>query len=154
MSQLIDLFEYTGWANGLVLDATSRMSDDQLAAPMPELGGSVLELLDHTALVEQAFLALMTGSERPPRGDRNYEQVRAAFAASAAGYAAALPDLERRREEHFTVPWFEREFTIEQGLLHVVTHSVQHRAGICAGIHRAGLESPGLDYIMWMSSYR
>ena len=154
MSQFADLFEYNRWANGLVLEAADRMTTDQLAAEMPELGGSTLELLDHTARVEQAFLALMTGGDRPARADRTYAQVLEGFAASAAGYAAALPDLERRLGERFTVPWFERDFTIEQALLQVTTHSVQHRAGICAGIFRAGLEAPGLDYIMWLREFR
>ena len=76
------------------------------------------------------------------------------FAASASGYAAALPDLEARAGERFTVPWFGREFTFEQALSQVATHSVQHRAGICAGIFRAGLEAPGLDYIMWLAEFR
>ena len=147
-------FAYNRWANERVLAATDQMSAEQLAAEMPELGGSTLELLDHAARVEQAFLALMTGTELPPRVVRTYEEVRAGFAASASGYAAALPDLEARAGERFTVPWFGREFTFEQALSQVATHSVQHRAGICAGIFRAGLEAPGLDYIMWLAEFR
>ncbi len=154
MTHFSDLFEYNEWANGLVLAATDQMTPEQRAAPMPELGGSVLELLDHTARVEQAFLALMTGGDRPPRADRAYPEVKDAFAASAAGYRAALSGLEARLGEKFFVPWFEREFTVEQGLTQVATHSVQHRAGICAGIFRAGIEPPGLDYIMWLRTFR
>ena len=154
MSNFADLYEYNEWANSLVLAATDQLAAEQLAAEMAELGGSVLELLDHTARVEQAFLALMTGGERPPRVDRSYAEVKSAFAASVAGYRAALPGLESRLGERFLVPWFEREFTIEQALTQVATHSVQHRAGICAGIFRAGIEPPGLDYIMWLSRFR
>lgn len=154
MTGLTDLFEYNEWANGLVVAATDQMTEAQLSAEMPELGGSVLELLDHTARVEQAFLALMTGGERPPRGDRPYSDVKDALAATDAGYRAAMSELESRLGDRFLVPWFEREFTIEQGLNQVATHSVQHRAGICAGIFRAGLQPPGLDYIMWLSKFR
>lgn len=154
MPGFADLFEYNEWANGLVLAATDQMTNEQLTAEMAELGGSVLELLDHAARVEEAFLALMTGGSRPGRGERPYSEVKAAFAATAAGYRAALPGLESRLGERFLVPWFQREFTIEQGLAQVATHSVQHRAGICAGIFRAGLEPPGLDYIMWLSKFR
>lgn len=153
MSHFADLFEYNAWANRQVFALTDQMTDEQRAAEMPELGGSVLELLDHTIRVEQAFLALMTGGERPDRG-RPYSQVREALASSIAGYSDALPALERRIADRFAVPWFEREFTIEQALLQVATHSVQHRAGICAGIYRAGLEPPGLDYIMWLKQFR
>lgn len=154
MSQFRDLYEYNEWANGLVLTATDQLSPEQLAAEMPELGGSVLQLLDHTARVEQAFLALMTGGERPDRRDRSYVEVKAALRTAAAGYRSALPQLAGRLNDRFVVPWFEREFTIEQGLTQVATHSVQHRAGICAGIFRAGIEPPGLDYIMWLTQFR
>lgn len=154
MSQFADLFEYNRWANALVLEATDRMTEEQRAAEMPELGGSVLYLLDHLARVEEGFLILMTGGERPGREARTYAQVRDAYSANAAAYAAALPGLEQRLAERFSVPWFQREFTIEQALLQVTTHSVQHRAGICAGIYRAGLEAPGLDYIMWLANFR
>jgi hypothetical protein len=36
----------------------------------------------------------------------------------------------------------------------VATHSVQHRAGVCAGIARAGREAPNLDYIIWLNEFR
>jgi uncharacterized damage-inducible protein DinB len=122
---------------------------------MVELGGSVLYLLDHLASVEAAFLGLMTASGSRPSGDpRPYAEIRALFAANSAGYQAALRHLLPRIEERFEVPWFGRSFTIEQGLLHVATHSVQHRAGVAAGIARAGAEAPGLDYIMWLSRHR
>ena len=154
MSQFTDLFQYNRWANGRVLECADRMTEEHRKAPMPELGGSVLALLDHTARVEQSFLAVMTGGERPARVERTYDEVKAAFEAAATGYEAALPGLESRLGERFQVPWFGREFTIEQGLTQVATHSVQHRAGMCAGIYRAGIEPPGLDYIMWLNEFR
>ncbi len=154
MMQFGDLFEYNLWANETILAAT-----DQLAAgldtPMPELGGSALHLLDHLALVEAAFLALMSGDGRPPReNDRPYVEVRKALKAVDAGFIAAIPNLEKRLAESFEVPWFGRTFTIEQGLTQVATHSVQHRAGIAAGIARAGGTVEDLDYIMWLYAKR
>lgn len=154
MTNFADLFEYTAWANAQVLAVTDGMTEAELAAEMKELGGSTLGLLDHTAQVEAAFLALTTGRERPPRQDRPYAAVKELLEANAAGYREALPDLEARLQEPVEVPWFRRSFTIEQCLTQVATHSVQHRAGICAGIARAGREAPGLDYIMWLAKYR
>ncbi len=73
------------------------------------------------------------------------------FGRLAAEWATALPGLEKRLTEKFLVPWFGKEMRVEQGLMQAMTHSVQHRAGICAGIARAGLDAPNLDYIFWVT---
>jgi uncharacterized damage-inducible protein DinB len=154
MTSFGDLFEYNTWANEQLLALTDQLSTAELEAPMPELGGSVLELLAHASLVEAAFLGLMTGAGRPPSRERGYADIRETYRTTAKGFGDALPDLEARLSQTFEVPWFGRAFTIEQGLLQVTTHSVQHRAGIAAGIARSGREAPNLDYIIWLSKHR
>jgi uncharacterized damage-inducible protein DinB len=155
MMQYGDLFEYNAWANAAVLAAMDQMNDEQLRTEMPELGGSALGLLEHTAQVEAAFLWLLTGEARPERrAGMAYSDVRALLTATDAAFQAALPALERRLADPVEVPWFRRSFEIGQALLQVPTHSVQHRAGVCAGIGRAGLQAPGLDYIMWLNAHR
>ena len=155
MSYFRDLFEYNLWANEIILAATGELTPEALATPMPDLGGTPLELLDHMAVVQSAFLGLMTGAGRPPRtGDRPYIEVRDALRSSSDGFIAALPKLEPRLAETFEVPWFGRSFTIEQGLTQVATHSVQHRAGVAAGVAHAGGAVENLDYIAWLSKHR
>ena len=150
-----DLFEYNAWANAAVVAMMDLMSDGQLQAEMPELGGSALGLLEHTAQVQAAFLGLLTNSGRPERREgMAYGEVRALLTATDAGFLAALPGLEPRLAEQVEVPWFRRSFPAGQLLVQVATHSVQHRAGVCAGIGRAGLQAPGLDYIMWLNAHR
>ena len=154
MTYLHDLFEYNRWANELVLAATDQLSPEALAVEMPNLGGSALGLLEHTSRVEAAFLGLMTRLGEPRPRPEGYAAVRALFASNSDGFQEALPALEARLQEQLEVPWFERSFTIEQLLTQVATHSVQHRAGICAGIALAGGTAPGLDYIMWLNENR
>lgn len=96
----------------------------------------------------------MTGSSERPARVTDYPPIRERIEANSAGYLAAMPNLSGRLSERFHVPWFGREFTIERGLLQVATHSVQHRAGICAGIARAGRKAPDLDYIQWLNTHR
>ena len=154
MTHFDDLFDYNAWANAQVLAVTDQMSEEQLEREMPELGGSALGLLDHLAQVEAAFLAVMSGRERAARTTRPYAAVRTALEANAEGYRAAMPGFLERLDERFELTWFGRSFTIEQGLLQVATHSVQPRAGICAGIALAGKEAPLLDYIAWCAQFR
>jgi uncharacterized damage-inducible protein DinB len=122
---------------------------------MPELGGSALDLLQHYALVETAFLGLVSGEEiRRPKEDWTYEEIRDLLGRTAAGFRQRMPSFVTRLEDTVHVPWFGRTFTVEQVLQQVVTHSVQHRAGVCAGMARAGKEAPDLDYIVWLSQFR
>ncbi len=155
MSRFTDLFEYNRWANNLVLEATSQMSAESLSAPMPELGGSTLGLLEHLAQVQSNFLGIMTGAGRPPREDgRSHDQIAALLRQTDEGFLSALSAFETSLEGRFELPWFGRSFTVEQGLTQVATHSVQHRAGISAGIARAGLTPANLDYIIWCAENR
>lgn len=155
MSAFSELFEYNRWANSLVLEATAQMSAEALAAPMPELGGSTLGLLEHLAQVQANFLGIMTGAGRPPRDEgRGFDQIAALVRSTDDGFLAALPALEARLQDQFELPWFGRSFTVEQGLTQVATHSVQHRAGISAGIARSGLKPADLDYIIWCAENR
>ena len=155
MSAFSELFEYNRWANSLVLDAMAELPADARSAPMPELGGPALGLLEHLAQVQANFLGIMTGAGRPPREDgRNFELIAALVRSTDDGFLAALPALETRLQDEFELPWFGRSFTVEQGLTQVATHSVQHRAGISAGIARAGLKPADLDYIIWCAQAR
>lgn len=155
MSQFTDLFEYNRWANALVLEATGRMSPEALAAPMPELGGSTFGLLEHLERVQANFFGMLTGSGRPPHVEgRTYEQVAAALRQSDDDFLAAIPSFEDRLDDLVEVAWFKRSFGVGQCLVQVATHSVQHRAGISAGIARGGIEPKNLDYIIWLSEFR
>ena len=155
MSLFDDLFEYNDWANNQLLAVTDELTPEQLEAPMPELGGSALGLFTHLALVETAFLGRMRGEElRRPKDDWTYVEVRELLATTAEGFRRELPALTARLADTFSLPWFGRSFTIEQGVLQVTTHSVQHRAGIAAGIARAGRDAPTLDFIIWLNEFR
>lgn len=155
MSQFTDLFEYNRWANELVLEGTGQLSPEALAAPMPELGGSTFGLLEHLERVQANFFGILSGAGRPPRPEgRTYEQVAAALRKADEDYVATIPFFERRLAEVVEIAWFERSFSVEQCLVQVATHSVQHRAGISAGIARGGVKPRDLDYIIWLNEFR
>ena len=131
MSLFDDLFEHNDWANQQLLAVTDELTQEQLDALMPELGGSVLGLLTHTALVETAFLGLVSWEQiLRPKEDWAHAEIRELFGTTAEGYRRELSKLMNRLADNVEVPWFGRSFTIEQALVQVATHSVQHRAGV------------------------
>jgi uncharacterized damage-inducible protein DinB len=154
VSLFTELFEYNAWANERVTAFCDGLHEEAFVAPREDLGGSLLDLLNHTVQVERVFLAMMTGGQPERPEPMGFSELRELWPNIAAGYRAALPSLESRRAERFFVPWFEREFTVEQGLVQVATHSVQHRAGIAAILSQAGHPAPNLDYIAWLAEAR
>lgn len=150
-----DLLEYNAWANTAVLSVLDRLSEEELKREMPELGGSTLNLLEHIQAVEANFLATINGQPRPPRGNApTYHDIRAMLCETDAAYLAQVDSLAARQHDSFEVAWFQRSFEVGQALVQVVTHSIQHRAALCAGIALAGWDAPGLDYIHWLSEFR
>ena len=150
-----DLFEYNAWANNACVEVLDRLTPEQLRHEMPELGGDTLELLEHIERVEVNFLAAVNNEPRPPRPDgRTYEQIRAALLEVDSAFVAAVDALAARERDTFELAWFGRKFEVGQALLQVATHSVQHRAAVCAGMALAGHDAPNLDYIFWLNQFR
>ncbi|MGH2610834.1 MAG: DinB family protein [Tepidiformaceae bacterium] len=150
MRLLSDAFEYNGWA-------TRQLGEVCRGVPVAQLTGKeewqyqpISGLWRHIVQVERAYLRLMGVTELTEPGDDlesllgASERARAAYVAFAAGLD------EGGMERTFNVPWFERDFTVGDGLFQVVAHSIEHRADIAHFLSRLGYETPGIDYVMWV----
>jgi len=150
MSTIASLYEYNAWANERVMQVAEQVSSEQLAGPVEGMYGSILDTAAHLLGVEENFLLLMSGGEtkRPDKPD--IPTIRQRLAASGAGFDRFIANLKGDElARRFTVPWFKRQFTIEDGLVQVCIHSTEHRADLCAALTRAGLKTPPIDYIAW-----
>jgi uncharacterized damage-inducible protein DinB len=148
---LAELLAYNAWANERVLEACRGLSAEQLQAPQGDMYGPVLDTLRHILEVEAGYLALIAGAGRPPPAAEGLAALTDQSKSVAVGYerllgSAGASGLERR----FSIPWFEREVTVEQGLAQVVTHSLQHRADVAGALTRAGIEPPPLDFVLFV----
>lgn len=145
------MFRYNAWANERILGAAAQLSQEQASAPVAGIYGSVLETARHMLGVERVYLELM-GGDAPafPEGldAVGLNETAAALGCAYQAFIAGLsnPDLGRR----FRVPWFDREFTVGDGLIQVATHSIEHRADLASAISRLGATTPPLDYIFWV----
>ncbi len=154
MTSFNDLFCYNDSANEAVFGLVGQLDDRARDEDHAEIGGSAAGLLHHLTRVERAFFQITTGAQLMRPGERTFEQTLSDWEAERHDFRDALPGLIGRLEEQVEVPWFKRSFTVEQALMQVVTHSVQHRAGIATILGRNGVEVPNLDYIAWLREFR
>jgi uncharacterized damage-inducible protein DinB len=150
MKLLGDAFEYNAWATLQLGGVCRRLSAPQLTGQQEWQYRSILGLWQHIDEVERGYLRLMGAATLPEPGASldGYLDSAGACGAAFASFAAGLDDAALGRM--FTVPWFERDFTVADGLFQVVTHSIQHRADIAHFLSRLGYDTPAIDYIAWI----
>lgn len=150
MSIFTSVYRYNGWAHDQVMGVAEQLDPTQLRGPVEGMYGSILDTAAHMLGVEENFLLLVSGKEAKYPDKPDVRTIRHRLAANSLGFEDFVAnltseDLTRR----FVVPWFKREFTVEDGLLQAIVHSTEHRADLCGALTRAGLKTPPIDYIAW-----
>lgn len=141
------LHEYNRWADQRLLETLRTLPLTALAEERAGMYDSILGVLAHIAQVQIGYVGLMTAAERRLVERDSIEEIAAIMERAGAGLVElAGGDLERS----FHIPWFERDFTVAQGLRQVLTHSIHHRADINGWLPGFGVESLELDYIDWV----
>jgi uncharacterized damage-inducible protein DinB len=150
MNLFSNAFRYNAWANARLGEVCQQLTPEQLNAPIEGMYGSTLATLEHLATVECAYFQLMGIGEVRGR-PTGLETVLAELARVGATYAAFAEALdEAGMARRFLVPWFEREFSVQDGLFQVLIHSTEHRADIASALTRFGLKTPPIDYVIWV----
>lgn len=150
MKLLTDAFEYNDWATQQLGGVCQGAKPEELTTKEEWQYEPILDLFSHINQVERAYLRLMGAEEAPePGGDLD------SFLRSAPivrdNYARFTTSInEAKMERMFEIPWFERSFTVRDGLFQVLAHSIEHRADIAHFLSRLGYETPPIDYIAWV----
>jgi uncharacterized damage-inducible protein DinB len=150
MKLLRDAFEYNGWATRQLGGVCRTVPPAQLTAKEDWQYQPINELWWHIAQVERGYLALMgvTQLEEP---DAGLDSLLTAMEQGTDAYREFADSLDSAAMERlFTVPWFERDFTVADGLFQVLAHSIEHRADIAHFLSRLGYETPPIDYVIWI----
>src|SRR3954454_4611741 len=150
MRLLHNAFNYDAWATDRLLGITATLDETRLNQKVEGMFGSLLDTLRHQLQVSYAYHHLMFG-ELPGRDLKQAAlpelvEVAAVLGDAYAKSTASLTEADLTRR--FNVPWFERDFNVEDGLFQVATHSIEHRADIASALSRFGLETPPIDYVM------
>ncbi len=149
IDQVRAAFEYNEWANYKVLDATGKLTSEQLTGEPGGSRGALSDNLMHLVTTEMAWAAMISGTDlvppqpEPNRGiaetlrelfGRSHARLREITAGLTEESLAEVVRMERGSETHGYPRW--------QLLLHVANHGTQHRAEI--GVALLALDaSPG-----------
>jgi uncharacterized damage-inducible protein DinB len=147
---LLTLCGYNVYANQLVWDIASRLSEDELTRPASPSHESVLKMLEHMLTVEAVFLARcqdvrIDRPDLPTLADliRYWAEIEQATQAFIA--AQTEDDLKRPVVALSTQPL---QLPIWQLLLQAFTHSTHHRGELSIVLTELGYPLPTLDIIV------
>jgi uncharacterized damage-inducible protein DinB len=138
------MFAHMEWADVRALDAMRR-------APTPP--GRSVELFAHILGADLNWLARIQGATPrapiwPSPGVDDDSVLMAETHTAWNAYLATLTDAELARSVHYTnSAGLEFDSTVEDILLQVLLHAMNHRGQVSAQLRAAGFEPNGTDYI-------
>ncbi len=149
-----NLYEYNEWANGRLLEAASKLSEEELAREMGASYGSVQGSLGHLAGAQIVWLARWSEGTNPPLAQpqslRGLAPVRSALERSHEGlrrFVASLSEADVERVVAYTDSrGVARERPLWQLIAHVVNHGTQHRSEAAMLLAALGSSPGDLDY--------
>jgi len=143
---IIRLFEHNNWANLRILEACSKLTEEQLdAEPQSVTKGSIRETMLHLAGSQAGYLSLLT----LPTEDRHHKplqftDLQESLLVSGEGLlmiaqgereplAAKLQTLNGYQVE----PWVV--------MVQIINHAHEHREQICSMVNALGVTPPDMD---------
>ena len=158
--ELATLFDYMYWANRRILDTAARLTNAQFTLPSVIVGRDLRGTLVHTLDTEYSWRLRLQG-----RPEQEWEK---ALVLSDYRNVAALADHWSRDEAEMRA-WVatldddaltrtpdgpKAKFPLWYYLLHMVTHSQQHRAESAQLLTQLGRSPGDLDFLDYADSAR
>ncbi|MFT4151534.1 MAG: DinB family protein [Paracoccaceae bacterium] len=153
MAHMVLMARNNAWANGALLAACARLTDDEFAAPRTGFFPSLRETLNHILSVDLYYLdALERGGQGMAVRDADFRSVAALAPAQAAADARLVAFCEGLDQAALSerVPTdrgprgrvMER---VDDLLLHLFQHQIHHRGQAHAMLSGTGVAPPQLD---------
>jgi uncharacterized damage-inducible protein DinB len=158
LDDIRNLFNYTEWANHLVLDAAERLSEEQRKHDFKISHGSIEGTLLHMAGAEWLWLERWRGTSHTSlwaaEDFADITAVRARWELIEEGRQSLLDNLSEDelssdlsyrnlKGEPFTLPLVAQ-------MQHVVNHSSQHRGQAVGMIRQLGVQPPAVDLLYYL----
>ena len=158
---ILFIYEYNYWANKRILEATAKVSEQQLLAPASfpfgGLHGTLLHILDSEWAWRALFQNIESASDLRAEEYATLTALRARWQeeeSTMRAYLAGLSDEDMESHLRYTTDsGIKRDRILWHCLLHVVNHGTQHRSESAALLTDAG-QSPGdLDFTVFLNDY-
>jgi uncharacterized damage-inducible protein DinB len=155
LDEIRRLFHYTDWANHLALDASEKLSADQLQHDFKSSHGSIHGTLFHMAAAEWIWLERWNGVN-PTNfwSPAEYQQLAAirnrwsGIEADRRAYLDALREEDLSRNLTFRrLNGEENTMPLIEQMQHIVNHSTLHRGQVVGMLRQLGVEPPPTDLL-------
>ena len=156
------LNEYNQWANGIMLDAASKLSAEQFTADLKSSHRSIRDTLAHTLAAEWIWLerwngtspkALFAAADFP-----TVESLRARWSLVEKQYTDFIGRLIEGSLENviaYTNTKGERwEYPLGSMIQHLMNHSTYHRGQVTTMLRQLGAEVTPVDLLVFMDVAR
>ncbi|MEP7273805.1 MAG: DinB family protein [Acidobacteriota bacterium] len=152
------LFDYTEWANHLILDAASKVSEEELKREVGVSHRSLFGSLVHMTGAEWIWLerwrgaspqVLWSESDFPALEDlrTRWSQIEI----ERREFLSGLSDFGLARELHYTnTKGQEFSYSLIRLMQHLVNHSTLHRGQVVAMLRQLGYEPPATDLLFYL----
>jgi uncharacterized damage-inducible protein DinB len=159
IQDLITLFDYTYWANHLIVSTSKKIGPEQFSSPTPFGWGSLHATLVHTLEAEHFWRILITegrfAEEFTPADLPTLASIESRWREEEAAmrtYLSSLSDAGLARIVRYSPePGVNRERVLWHCLFHMVNHGMQHRSE-CAAMLTSFGQSPGdLDFTLFLN---
>jgi uncharacterized damage-inducible protein DinB len=163
LNDIQHLFAYTEWANALALDATEKLTPEQLTQDRQISHGSILGTLLHMAGAEWVWLERWHGRSHTGPGVwarwtvEQYSDVASLrtqwqkVAAERQALLTSLTDADLPRELAFKrIDGTENILPLGQQMQHVVNHATLHRGQVVGMIRQLGIAPPATDLLFFL----
>lgn len=140
------LFEHNNWANMQIIQACSRLTDEQLdAEPQSATHGSIRSTLSHLVTSQRGYLALLTlPVEKRPNTPLEFNELEESVRTTGEGLLALIRDEHKFPQERLQTrdgydvePWVV--------MLQIINHATEHREQISSMLSALGVTPPDLD---------
>jgi uncharacterized damage-inducible protein DinB len=154
---LLTHFDYTLWASSRLLDAASRLTEEELGRDMKVSHTSLLGTLQHIYYADRAWLTRLEGRPLPSFKDAEpgpdlvaLKEHWPVVIKGLRDYVELAPEELFSQELHFKrLNGDAQSITYWKALLHVVNHATLHRGQVMAMLRQLGHVPPGTDYLFF-----
>ena len=160
VTDLLELFDYSYWANARLFPVLSRLTDEEFTREVVGGYGSIRNTLVHMMSAESGWLDRCGG---PPRGERlnpadfptveSVIQRWAVYEAQMRRFLASLTDDDLNRSIVYTIPPLGLSGTGRVGdlLHHAVNHNIHHRGQVSLLVRALGHVPGNVDILFYHS---
>jgi uncharacterized damage-inducible protein DinB len=152
---MLKMYDYHDWANRTMLGRLKELSDEVYFREIKSVFPSISSVISHMYIVDQLWFHIISGMDMPDALDVRKEtgegkgifEMEILFRDLSKTYRKTLDNTNKTDERRLLhIPWEgERETSVSEMVMHVVTHGTYHRGNVTAMLRQMGHASVTTD---------